>query len=283
MDRFQRMAVIGLLVPGAWATVAAAEPDIQRVSSRVHREIACIEDVQSRLQQTMKLLRQSERQMQQARDRAVRRDAARAVETLEGRVTELSTELKSCIESSSEAGDQAARHSPRTRRPDTSTEGAGRSRKVARTERTADGRRVVYVEPEGAAAQAVSKPGSATEVLERDHQLTSHVRVQVGELVDGHGKARPSAVRDAVGQLGGRLERCYGRLLDRSALDEGHAILVFTITPGAQVEDVRVEDLQLGDGRFGSCLRSAARALRFATGAEGGEATYSYTLQFGAP
>jgi hypothetical protein len=215
----------------------------------------CLEEVQSKLQRVLRLLGESEQQIDAATSRAVRRDAARAVEALEAKLQDLVTDASACLKAS---------------------DGRAGARSAAGN---AD---VVYVDPApDPAAEAVSEPGSATEVIDRDRALSTNVRVVRGELVDGHGEVSASAVRSAVDSIGHHLERCYAGLVEHGALARGTAILVFRITSSGRVRGVRTEQVRIGDAGFERCLRRAGRQLRIEAAARGGEAVYSYTLKFG--
>jgi hypothetical protein len=137
-------------------------------------------------------------------------------------------------------------------------------------------------EPLTGAAAAVAQPNPATRVVERDAVLQGNVKAIVGEQVDGEGTVDAQVVRAAVRGVASRMSRCYDRLVERGALARGTVILVFTIERSGRVTEIRTEQNRVGNPSFALCLRAAARHMRPSRGAEDGDATFSYTLQFPA-
>jgi len=214
------------------------------VHARASNEIRCLERVATDLQRSIRLLREAQDQLH-ASSQAARDDAARAVESLESRIDDLADAIKTCMPQASGAEQQ-----------------------------------VIVVDPVGADAR-VGMENAATDEVERDAQLAPYVKVVVGQRVDGHGSVSGAAVRAGVRTIASRLERCYGSLVERGALERGELHLVFTVTTSGRVTRVGVENPSIGERRFHRCVQSAGRAIRIRGSANGGDATYSYTLRFG--
>ncbi len=223
---------------------AAAQDEPRAARERAARTLDCLQPLQRELNTTIQLLREARDQTGSADPRA-RADAAAAVRALEQRLHRLGEQLQRCVP-------PEASLRPRT----------------------------VVQEPTGTEA-AVATENRATTEIERDTQLAANVRVQVGERVDGYGTVAASEVRRMVAAIGSRLDRCYGELVERDALQSGTAILAFTVTPNGQIRRVTVEQPTLGDRRFVRCLRRAGQAIRATTAATGGDARFAYTLRFG--
>lgn len=250
--------LLAALLPASPVLAQDDDIDVDAVQARAARELSCLERIARELERDTELLRDARAQMRAARgDAAARRDAARAVEAIERKVSDLLKEAGECIE-----------------------DGAGGSQGTA--ERTEDGRRVVYVDPPpDPTAEAVAQRNPATDVVQKDEKLSANVTVARGERVDGQGEVDDAEVKRAVSRIAPRLERCYGVLVDRGALERGTGILVFTVTPRGRVAQVHTEQVRIGGPGFARCIRHAGRRLRFRGGADGGKATYSYTLRFG--
>lgn len=243
------MMLAGLwLGPGVHA--AAQDVDAAAVADRAPAELQCLQAAQGQLEQAIRLLRQSYAQLRSASDPRLRRDAARAIVSLEQRIDELARDMRQCVRSAATAG-----------------EGSG----------------VVVVEaPQSETEKAVAQPNPATDVVERDRYLGPHLHVVVGEKVDGHGRVPEQSVRDAITNIARPLSACYGRLVDRGALQRGELVLLFTVTPDGRVRHVKVERGTIGNRAFARCvIRGAQRRMRRIAPSVGGEATYSYTFRFG--
>ncbi|HJL24086.1 MAG TPA: AgmX/PglI C-terminal domain-containing protein, partial [Polyangiaceae bacterium LLY-WYZ-15_(1-7)] len=192
----------------------------------------------------LELLRDARQQLN-APYEDVRNDAARAVESLEQRIDDIGEAIRACL--------------PRTSRLEP---------------------RTVVQEPTGTEAR-VERENDATRDVERDARLGEYVRVVVGERVDGMGQLSAGAVRSMVRGVSSRLERCYGELVERGALERGTLILTFTIDERGRPRRVTIDQQQVGDTRFARCVERAGRRLRASTPPSGGEVRYSYTLRFG--
>ena len=231
-------------VLGSLSPIAAAQtPDASEARNRATRAVDCLERVQAQLNTAVGLLRDAARQTRSG-DAAERNDAAAAVVSLEQRIATLSRSVKDCVP-------QEARLEPRT---------------VVR-EHTGN---------EAAVASENSLPA-----VDRNQRLSRNVLAIVGERVDGQGTVPDANVRSAIRDVAPRLERCYGRLVDRGALETGELVLAFTITTAGRIRDVTVEGATISNGGFQRCVASAGRRLRPGTIARGGNARFAYKLKFG--
>jgi hypothetical protein len=230
------------------AAIARAEENVQRIDNHVE----CMLERQRELEETLRLMREARAQLRAASGDA-RRDAASAVESLSQRAAAVMTRLAACPPPPSGTG-------PRT---------------------TDDGRPIVEREaPRHPTDDAVATPNDPR-VVERNTRLTSSVRVQLGEQVDGFGRVDDQAIRSAVAALGGRLQTCYGELVDRTSARTGTAILSFRVGGDGRTTGVAILRPTLGDARFRACLTQTAARLRVTSAATGGDAEFSYTLAFG--
>jgi hypothetical protein len=231
------------------AAIARAEENVQRIDTHVE----CMLERQRELEETIRLMREARAQLRAATGDA-RRDAASAVESLSQRAAGVMTRLSACPPPPSGTG-------PRT---------------------TDDGRPIVERQaPRHPTDDAVAIPNDPTRVIERNTRLTSSVRVDVGEQVDGFGRVDSQAIRSAVAAIGSRLESCYGELVDRTSARTGTAILSFRVNGNGRTTGIAVLRPTLGDARFRSCLTQAASRLRVTRPSTGGDAEFSYTLAFG--
>jgi hypothetical protein len=246
-----RGPVVGMLA----ALVLIARPGVAeehtvddgKVAERLPAELRCLQGVQRRLDETVRLLGDAQTQMRAARGARIRRDAAQAAEALEQRVRGLARELTRCVDGAPERDD------------------------------------VVYVDPPTAPSErAVAEENPATSVVERDRRLGPYVKVEVGEQVDGTGRVPNAAVRDGITRVAQPLHRCYARLGKHGVLPRGTLVLLFTVTPRGSVRNVKVEQGTVGGPAFARCAHHhARRALRVSSPAVGGSATYSYTFRLG--
>jgi len=243
-----RYRLFFVLLSFALPLMALAEDSPAAVQSRLDAEIACIERIDHSLSATQRLLTEARTQLANSPPGSpAGRDAAASVVSLEQRVVSLAHDLAACVPSS-----------------------AGRAGHV------------VYIDPvRDQAAERVAQDAPSLEVLERDVSLSSNVRVSVAEKVDGRGRVGAASVNASVASLSRPLDACYGQLVDRGALVSGRAQLVFTVTSSGSVTEVRTAGVTLGDSRFTRCLRDAGHRLHVGEPAVGGDATYSYTLEFG--
>ena len=223
---------------------SAQTPSANAAATRATAAHRCLQPLVQRLEGTLRLLQETQAQLASS-DERVREDAAAAVVSLEQRIAATAEAIQACVP-------DAARLEPQTR----------------------------VQELQGAAA-AVGQRNAATQVLERDVPLVRNVRVVVGERVDGHGQAPSDLVRRAVRGVGGELQRCYERFLERGALQPGQAVIAFTVTNGGRTIRPSVEGVTIDDRSFQRCLRSAAAHVRVSGGSSGGDARYAYTLRFG--
>ncbi|MEM9863648.1 MAG: hypothetical protein AAF938_18770 [Myxococcota bacterium] len=212
-------------------------------ADRASQEQACLRPLLARLETAVRLLGESREQLQSS-DSAARADAAAAVQSLEQRIYALTDSIRACL-----PGDASLE---------------------AREE----------VQELSGAAQRVGEQNAATEVVDENHSLGGHVRIAVGERVDGRGTARADSVRTAFRSLRARIGRCYERFLEHGSLQPMTAIVVFTVRARGTVGRVLVEGGSRGS--FNQCLTGAVRRMRIPGGAVGGEARYAYTLRFGS-
>lgn len=222
--------------------LAHAQPpaDVDAARARAPREIDCVQRQLSELRDTVQLLREAQAQLS-ASQSDLREAAAQAIVSLEQRVGRISDALQACV-------------------PEQQVQTRVR-------------------EHTGAAAR-VAQENPATQVVERDTRLSTYVKVERGERVDGHGTVAAGEVQRMFRRIGPRIERCYGSYVDRNALEAGTAILSFTVTTSGRIRGVRVEQA-MGDATFQRCLRHAGRAIRATTSAVGGDVQFAYTLRFG--
>ena len=229
---------------GAQASPDGRAPSEGEARTRAARALDCAQPLMARLQSALRLLREAQSQLNAAQAQA-RVDAARTIVTLEQRIDDVGEALRACVP-------HEARLEPRHQvRANT-----GNDARVAQ---------------ENAATQVVQSAGS----------LTSNVHVVVGERVDGYGQMNASDVRSMVSRIGPRLDRCYGQLVERGALQTGQAIVAFTVDASGRVRRVRVEGATISDRRFQQCVRRAADRLRASATPAGGEVRFAYTLRFG--
>ncbi|MCA9612994.1 MAG: AgmX/PglI C-terminal domain-containing protein [Sandaracinus sp.] len=231
---------LALAVP---ALGQAQSPNVDEARGRAMREVACLERVQREVTTQVQLLREAHEQLS-APYEDVRSDAARAVESIEQRLDELAEAMRACL--------------PRTSRLET---------------------REVVNEPTGSAA-AVGVANAATEVVERDVQLSGYVTVRVGERVDGRGNLAASEVRAMVRGAAGRIAACYGDFVEREALETGTIIVAWTVDGSGRILRVTTEAQQVGDASFARCVERAASGMR-GRRPSGGDVRYAYTLRFG--
>ncbi|HJL18719.1 MAG TPA: hypothetical protein RMH99_23860 [Sandaracinaceae bacterium LLY-WYZ-13_1] len=217
--------------------------------SRVRSLSACLERHHEQLDRILDLIGEAEQQRDRARDARVRRDAEAALEALIARAAEVQRQARACV-----GGEDLP--SP--------------------------GTRVVERGPApDPAADAVARPGGTVRTVEEDARLTSNVHVVRGEQVDGQGRLDASEVRRAVRRIGGRLDRCYERYLERGSISARQLDLVFTLRRSRRARSVSVERSGFHDRAFERCVRAAGRRIRASEAPSGGEAVYSYRLRFG--
>ncbi len=227
----------------------------QAVADRLEREWACVRDKQRELVRTVELMREARAQMARSPSGSrAHADALAAIESLRQRAVRLEREAIACRTEPSAAA-----------RADAPPEGV-----------------VVRTEQPSAAERAVAERNPATRVIERDVLLAGSVHAVVGEQVDGRGTVDAQAVRRAIRAAAPRISRCYDRMVDRGALQRGTIILAFDVEPGGRVTAIRTEQNSFRNQAFAQCVRGAARGLRVAGGASGGDATISYTLRLPA-
>jgi hypothetical protein len=236
-----------LVVMSGHVGAQGSDVDEGAVQARLPRQLQCLEAAQERTTATVRLLREALVQMRSAKGPQVRRDAARAAVSLEGRLRELAADMAQCVPADAEA------------------------RPVAYVEASAD-----------PTADAVAQENPATHVVERDRKLGPYLRVELGEQVDGTGRLAPGVVRDGVTRLASPLHGCYERLARDGLLPQGKLVILFTVTPRGDVQRVRVEEDTVGGPAFARCVtHQARRALRVAGRPTGGAATFSYSFRVG--
>jgi hypothetical protein len=227
----------------------ADEPEVNEaaVRQRVAGELRCLDAAKGRLDEAVRLLREAYVQMGSSGGDRVRRDAARAAESLEQRIRTLSKDLQRCMAEAPQP------------------------------------RQVVYRDaPADPTARAVAEENPATNVVDRNRRLGPYLAVEVGEQVDGAGRVPDGAIRDAVTGIARPLRTCYERLVARSVLERGRLTLLFRVDARGRVVRTRVEEGGLGGPAFARCVAyQSRRHLRVSTPPTGGHADYSYTLQFG--
>lgn len=234
-----------MLATGTAAGATAQDLGPTEARARAARAIDCLEPLLTRLTTTLRLLREAQAQLDAPGENA-RRDAAHAIVSLEQQIDDLGESLRSCVP-------HGSRLEPHHR-----VEG-----------------------PSGADAR-VGHENPATHELERDVQLTTNVRVAIGERVDGHGSLPGQDVRRMVSRIGGRLESCYGELVDRGALQHGQLVLAFTVDASGRVQRVSVEASTISNRRFQQCVERAGQSIAPGATPTGGDVRFAYTLRFGS-
>lgn len=244
MRRLSTPLLLALLV----ATPLAAQgpqPSVEAVSARSGRELACIEPLQLRLQETLRLLREARSQMGMSRHgQQAQEHAAQSALALEHRVREIAGEIVACVE---------------TPEP------------------------TVTIVTTATDQHAAEVENDVVPTVDEARPLTDHVRVIVGQRVDGEGNVEASAIQSAITGIGPRLDACYQRLVDRGALERGQAFISFAVNDRARVGRVRAEGFTLGNSGFERCVRSAANHLRVSAPSDRGITSFSYTIEFGPP
>ncbi|MFK7985002.1 MAG: hypothetical protein AB8I08_03150 [Sandaracinaceae bacterium] len=232
--------------PGSAQEMSAS--DRQAALTRVRVMVDCVERENAALQRINRLIRDSERQRDQARDARVRGDAEASLEALIAQAADLQRRASECF-----AGD--ALPTPGTR--------------VIR-----------QAPPPDPAADSVAGTGGTVREVERDTALSGNVRVVVAEQVDGEGRLDPSTVQRAFHATAPRIERCYERWLNRGSLTAHQLDVVFTLR-SASARRVTIERSDFGDAAMDRCVTAAVSRLRASRAPSGGPATYSYRLRFG--
>lgn len=262
VDHGMRTLALLLTFSALTATASAQDPSpdqaiaqVSAVADRIAAELACVRARHADLIRTVDLMREAQAQMARSQSGSrAHQDARDAIRSLSQRAIEIERAAIACR---SEPSAAAASGAP-------------------------IGGVITRREPLTGSAAAVAQPNAATRVVERDAVLSPNVKAIVGEQVDGEGTVDAGVVRASVRGVASRLSRCYDRLVERGALARGTVILVFTIEPSGRVTEIRTEQNRLGNNAFAQCLRTAARHMHSSRGAAGGDATFSYTLQFPA-
>ena len=223
----------------------------EEIAERLGAELRCLTSKVEQLGQTRRLMQEALAQMSsRLATEADRRAAVDAIESLRQRAVRIDRETLACRQPASAEARSA-----------TPPEG------------------VVYVEPpRDPVLERVAQSNPATRVIEEDVVLGPHVRIVVGEQVDGQGRLEDGALRVAVHGIGGQLDRCYERMVDRGAFVRGRIILSFTVTPSGTIANVATESSTFHDRNFAECVRRAGQGIRRTAPALGGNATFSYTL-----
>ena len=243
MRRLTPALLLALLLAAPLEAQGPAAPSLDVVSARSGRELACIEPLHERLGETLRLLREARSQMAMSRHGAQAQEhAAQSARALEQRVRELTTEILACLEAPAPAATSV----------------------------------VLGGERHAAESENVVVP-----TIDEARPLTDHVRVILGQRVDGEGSVEASAVQDAVTAIGPRLDACYQRLVERGALERGQAFVSFAVNDRARVGRIRVEGVTLGSSGFERCVRAAANHLRVSAPSDRGITSFSYTIGFG--
>lgn len=256
-----RVTAVLWLVHGT-ATAAAAQAEdpavivarTEAVAAEVQAQVTCVQARQSSLRSVLGLMREAMTQRRDAGTDEIRRAAEQTVVALQQRVGRILHELAQC------------------RPPAPSASGL-----------TVDehGDPIVYRDaPRDHVAEAVAQANDPTRRVSEELRLGADVRVTRGEQVDGHGRVDPAELRSAMSAIGGRVQECYGQLVDRRAAETGSAVLTFRVGSDGRVSRVAASQLTLGDAAFARCLERAAAAIR-ASSARGGDAELSYSLSFG--
>lgn len=241
MRRLPPVILLALLVAAPLAAQGPSQESVEAVSARSARELSCLEPLQRRLTDTMRLLREARSQMAMTRHgRQAQEHAAQSAAALEQRIREITAQMTACIEAPS---------------PVTV---------------------VTTADPHAAEVENEVVP-----TIDQDRALTDHVRVIVGQRVDGEGNVEPSAIQGAITGIAPRLDACYQRLVERGALERGQAFISFAVNDRARVGRIRVEGVTLGTSTFERCVRSAANHLRVSAPSDRGITSYSYTIAFG--
>lgn len=263
-------------------TVAQAQSaaEIQSASTRLNREVPCLQRQQERLQNTLRLLQEARNQLAQTgAGEAARRDAVHSAEALELRLGVIVGELRMCLGQAGSTTNNTANTTPPPSNG-SGTNGTGTSG------RPYPPRVVVRHQDDGAgpptpAPHPAERPNPATQVIDESRVLQTHVRVERGERVDGAGHADPAAVRSAITNVSPRFERCYQQLVERGALQTGRVYLTFTVTSEGRIRDIRLENFTIYERSFQRCVGAAAGRLYVGQPAVGGSARYSFFLRFG--
>lgn len=245
-----RLSLALLLLAAGPAAAQQMTPAERATAVSRARELAgCLDAHHNEMQRIMRLLVAAERQRDTAGDPAARRDAEAAIEALMIRVSSVQRGAQECV------GVRVPTPPPNeviTRGP-----------------------------PPDPAADSVAGTGGSIQAIERDVALSQYILVVLGQQVDGRGAVDDADVRVAVRRATTGLERCYEQYLDRGSMEPATLDLVFTFRGAGPARNVAIENSHFNDATFERCVRAAAGQIRASAAPRGGDAQFSYRLQFG--
>ncbi len=217
--------------------------------SRARELAGCLDAHHNEMQRILRLIVAAERQRDTSTEPAAQRDAEAAIEALLVRVASVQRGASECI------GVRVPTPGPTTV--------------------------VVQPPPPDPAADSVAGTAGSIPAIERDAVLAQYVVVVVGQQVDGRGSLDDADVRVAVRRAAGSLERCYEQYLDRGSMEPATLDLVFSFRGAGAAREVAIENSHFDDATFERCVRTAGQQIRTSVPPRGGDAQYSYRLQFG--
>jgi hypothetical protein len=248
---------------------AQTDAEVAATAQRLSQEVPCVRAQSERLNSTLRLLEEAERQASAATGGPARRDAVHSAEALELRLGVIVGELRACLGQGSQQA-SAGTTAPGTTTA-TSPPPAGHVNPPPH----------VVVRHEGDTPHPAETPNPATEVLDTGRALPGQLYLVQAERVDGLGRANNDDVRQAVDRVAPHISACYEQLMRHSAHQRGRVYLTFTVTPESRVRDIRLENFTIYDRTFQRCVGAAAGHLRVRHPAVGGSARYSFHLRFG--
>lgn len=224
----------------------AAPSPLEAQSNEVRSAADCLHTADQRIQHLLGLLRDAESRVSR-RDlpEDVRRDAQLSVEALEGRAREQLAEAARCVR-----GMESAEPGPSVRRDETT-----------RDESTLGNDR-----------------GTVHEI-ERGTTLAQNVRVELGERVDGTGRAPDPNVQSAIRAIGGSLNACYQSFSTRSRGRRQVELQIALTVNETRTEEAIVESAPDADANLVDCVERAARSVSIA--GQRGRSVYAYQFRLG--
>lgn len=149
-------------------------PSSAAARSRASQASACLSSVTRRAERYVSLLLDAREQLSSSNEQ-VRRDAARAIVSLEQSIAELADEMRACVPDAAQLQTQEVEE-----RLDPNEERVGQA-------------------------------GNAIQRVEENSTLSNRVQIRVGERVDGMGQVDAGALRSAVRRVSGAMDRCFER------------------------------------------------------------------------
>lgn len=209
-------------------------PSAAQARARATQASTCLSAVNRRAERYVALLLDARQQLSSSNEQ-VRSDAAQAIVSLEQSIANLANEMRACVPNAAQL----------------------------RTEEVEES-----LEPD---EQHVAEAGDATPNVEENTNLSSRVRVRVGERVDGMGQVDHDALRSALRRASGTIDRCF-----ESARPGAEALVAFSVAPTGYVRRVSVEYVQNAPSNLAGCVSRAMRSMRVRPGAHGGDVRFSY-------